>query len=95
MTHRYKGKKCKTPLKANREMCIECMGGRDSEGYQHRIKDCASIDCPLFSFRFGKDPYRCPNLSADQRKRMADRMEKINSARQIVAKKPSDLGDFS
>jgi hypothetical protein len=94
MTQRYKGKKCRTAVKASREMCIECMGGRNSEDYRRRIKECASDDCPIFAFRFGKDPYRKPNLSDDQRKKMGDRMRKINLAQQMVGKKQPNLGDL-
>jgi hypothetical protein len=94
MTQRYKGKKYKTPVKAMREKCIECMGGRGSEDYRCRIKECVSVDCPIFAFRFGKDPYRSPNLSDDQRKRMANRMSKVNLARRMVGKNLPNLNDI-
>ena len=35
---RYKPKKQKKPLKAIREFCIECMGGRENDGYLKHIK---------------------------------------------------------
>ena len=94
MIQRDKSKKRKTPVKAMREMCIECMGGRGSEDYRRRMKECVSVDCPIFAFRFGKDPNRSPNLSDDQRKRMANRMDKVNLARRIVGKIGANSNDI-
>ena len=65
-------KKYKSPLKAIREKCIECMGGRESDGYVKRISECVSADCPTYDFRFGKNPFHTQNLSDDERKRRAD-----------------------
>ena len=65
---RYKPKKQKKPLKAIREFCIECMGGRENDGYLKHIKNCVSFDCALFDFRFGKNPYtRKRKLSTEHR----------------------------
>ena len=57
--NRYQPKKCKIPVKAIREMCIECMGGRGShQNYSKLIAECGSSDCALHEFRFGKSPYK-------------------------------------
>ena len=57
--NRYQPKKCKIPVKAIREMCIECMGGRGSgQNYSKLIEECGSPYCPAFAFRFGKNPYK-------------------------------------
>jgi len=40
-----------SPLKAIREKCLDCMGGQASE-----IKLCPCGECPLYLFRFGKNP---------------------------------------
>ena len=64
---RYKPKKHKKPVKAIREHCIECMGGRENEGYAKLISECVSADCALFDFRLGKNPYHTQNLSLEQR----------------------------
>ena len=61
--------KHKKPLKAIREMCIECMGGRDNPGYNKLIADCASKDCPLYDFRLGNNPHHKKNLTDEQRNR--------------------------
>ena len=75
MTLRYKPKKCKSPAKAIREMCIECMGGRESEGHLKQISECGSPDCALFAFRFGTNPFNTKNLSEEERKRRAVRLK--------------------
>ena len=73
--NRYKPKKCKSPLKAIREKCVECMGGRESAGYVKRISECVSPDCPTYAFRFGKNPYHIQNLTAEQRKERGERLK--------------------
>lgn len=67
---RYKAKKHKSQGKAIREFCIECMGGRGTgQNYSNLIKGCASKDCALFDFRFGKNPFHTMNLSTEERNR--------------------------
>ena len=70
-------KKYKNPTKAIREMCIECMGGRENEGYLKLISDCGSPDCALFEFRFGKNPYNRKNLSDNRRTELAVHARKV------------------
>ena len=71
---RYKPKKQKKPLKAIREFCIECMGGRENDGYLKHIKNCVSLDCALFDFRFGNNPHHKLTLTKEQRKEKGDRL---------------------
>ena len=40
-----------TPLRAIRKKCLECSGGVSKE-----VDACEHVDCPLFSYRLGKDP---------------------------------------
>ena len=74
---RYKPKKYKSPAKAIREFCIECVGGRENEGYLKLISDCGSPDCALFEFRFGKNPYNRKNLSDSRRTELAVHARKV------------------
>jgi hypothetical protein len=74
---RYKPKKCKSPLKAIRETCVQCMGGRESEGYVKRISECVSADCPTYDFRFGKNPYHIQNLTVEQRQERSERVKLV------------------
>ena len=69
-------KKYKSPLKAIREQCVECMGGRESDGYVKRISECVSPGCPTYAFRFGNNPYHTQSLTSEQRKERADRLRR-------------------
>ena len=40
-----------TPLRAIRAKCLDCSAGQRSE-----IRNCLIIDCPLYLYRFGKNP---------------------------------------
>ena len=77
--NRYQPKKRKSPAKAIREFCIECMGGRENDGYLKHIKNCASLDCALFDFRFGNNPHHKQTLTKKQRKEKGDRLRTILS----------------
>ena len=74
---RCKPKKHKNQSKAFREHCIECMGGRESEGHVKRISECGSPDCALYDFRFGKNPFNTKNLTVEERERRAVRMREV------------------
>ena len=81
-------KKCKSPAKAIREFCIECMGGRDNEDCLKQIKDCGSPDCALYEFRFGKNPFHKKQLTDEQKKVKADQLKTSVSADKISEKVP-------
>ena len=75
--NRYKPKFITDPAEAIREMCIECMGGRNIKGYKELIENYVSSKCPLFYFRFGANPYRLkPILSSNERKKRSERTKK-------------------
>ena len=88
----YKPKKQKVPVKAIREMCIQCMGGRGTgQNYAKLIKECVSLECPIHSFRFGTNPYNKKNLSVEERERRAMRMKEVilrNKTPQKTPKSP-------
>jgi hypothetical protein len=44
-------KKRITPLRAIRLNCLKCVGGSAKE-----VKRCNIPECPLFDYRFGKNP---------------------------------------
>ena len=71
---RYIPKKYKNPTKAIREFCIECMGGRENEGYLKYIENCGSPECALFDFRFGNNPHHKQKLTKEQRKKIGERL---------------------
>ena len=63
-----------SPLKAIRAKCLDCCYNQKDE-----IKNCPASDCPLFPFRFGKNPYRTKReLSDEERAALSERMKKIH-----------------
>jgi hypothetical protein len=52
-----------TPLKAIRLKCLECCAESSNE-----VKVCHMKDCPLWAFRFGKNPYRVKRQLTDEQK---------------------------
>lgn len=65
-----------TPLKAIRAKCIDCCCGSSNE-----VKLCTVTSCPLYDFRFGKNPYRKKReLSDEQREAMALRLKNAKLA---------------
>lgn len=60
-----------TPVKAIRNKCIDCCCGSKSE-----VKFCEACDCPIWPFRFGKNPFRAKRKFTDeQRKSAAERLK--------------------
>ena len=70
LTERWVAKKQTNPVKAIREMCIECMGGGCPS---ELISNCPSKECALYEFRLGKNPYRKP----PSEKKLASAMENM------------------
>lgn len=59
-----------SPLKAIREKCLECCCGSSTE-----VKECTAQKCPIYPYRFGKNPFRQKReMSEEQRKAVADRL---------------------
>jgi hypothetical protein len=42
-----------SPVKAIKKHCLDCSGGSKKE-----VRECIIQDCPLYPFRFGKNPNR-------------------------------------
>lgn len=64
-------------MKAIREHCIECMGGRKTgQDYSKLIDGCPALDCALYEFRLGKNPFRKP-MSDANRKILSERAKMI------------------
>ena len=59
------------PVKAIRAKCIDCS---DSI---HEVTHCTVTRCPLYPFRFGKNPYRKPKqLTEEQKQNMLNNLAK-------------------
>ena len=65
---RYYGEK--NPLRAIRAKCLDCCCGSASE-----VRKCVAVDCSLWPFRIGVNPFRKKRtLSAEQKRKMAERL---------------------
>src|SRR5262245_45321354 len=66
------------PLKALREKCLDCCCGNAAE-----VRKCVAVDCPLWPFRMGANPFRKKRvLSAEERSRIAARLAQARSPEQ-------------
>lgn len=56
-----KNRKSLSPTKAIRIFCFECMGmdrrNPKAERPYEDVQNCTDFDCPLYDFRFGKNPH--------------------------------------
>lgn len=73
-----------TPQKAIRLKCLDCMCDQASE-----VKQCPSVSCPLYPFRFGKNPYVTKREYTEEQKRAMT--ERLRSAAQN--KRKNTVGD--
>lgn len=79
----------RTPLGAIRENCLYCSGGS-----AHEVKLCQVTKCPLYEWRFGKNPYReKKELTIEQREKLQERFARGRSAR-VSGKKTPSREDF-
>lgn len=67
----------RSPAKAIRAFCIECMGGNSNY-----VRECTTTSCSLHPFRFGKNPYRTPRqLTEEQKQAAAERLRAVREAK--------------
>lgn len=58
------------PVKAIREKCLDCCCSSYLE-----VEKCTVEKCPLFPFRFGKNPFRQKReMTEEQKKAIGDRL---------------------
>lgn len=68
-----------SPLRAIRLNCLDCMGGSGNE-----VKLCPSEQCPLYPYRFGKNPNRTKRiLSESQKALLVDQLKKARKKKAI------------
>ena len=68
-----------SPLMAIKEFCMECCGGD-----RNMVKSCSAPQCPLFEFRFGKNPYNKPTLTDEQRQELAERAKRARESKKDI-----------
>lgn len=62
----------KNPVKAIRAKCLDCCCDQAEE-----VKLCPVEKCPIWPFRFGKNPYRTKReYTEEERQKMAERLHK-------------------
>jgi len=73
-----------SPIKAIRAKCLDCCNDSYTE-----VKECTVESCPLFYFRFGKNPNRKPRKLSDEQKAAA--IERLKKARTAKVKEIVDV----
>jgi len=64
--------RAQNPLKAIREKCIDCSCGDTSE-----VRKCVAVDCALWPFRTGTNPFRKKReLSSREKRERGERLHK-------------------
>jgi hypothetical protein len=67
--------RAQNPLKAIREKCLDCSCGNAAE-----VRKCVAVDCALWPYRMGMNPFRKKyRLSAAQKRERAERLNKPRS----------------
>lgn len=64
----------KTPVQAIREYCLSCCLESSLE-----VKLCVSESCPLYPFRFGKNPNMTRTVSDEERESLLKRLSDSKS----------------
>lgn len=68
------------PIKAIRLKCLDCSGGSSVE-----VARCTAENCPLWHYRFGKNPFRKKReLSEEQKAEMRERFARARATRLIM-----------
>ena len=68
-----------SPIKAIRAKCLDCSCDSSNE-----VRMCTITDCPLYPFRFGKNPYRTKReYTEEQRAVMVERLRKAREAKEV------------
>ena len=69
--------RAQNPLKAIREKCLDCCCGNSAE-----VRKCVAVDCALWPFRLGTNPFRKKTeLKPEEKRERAERLLKLNPPR--------------
>jgi hypothetical protein len=66
-----------SPLKAIRQNCLEC------NGTANEVKLCPCTSCPLWPFRFGKNPYSKRKLTEEQKEAARVRLAEARQKKKV------------
>jgi hypothetical protein len=68
--------RAQNPLKAIREKCLDCCCANAAE-----VRKCMAVDCALWPFRMGTNPFRKKReLSVEQKRERAERLAHARDA---------------
>ena len=80
-----------SPLKAIRSYCLSCCLESALE-----VKLCPAEECPLWAFRFGKNPYRKSTpMSDEQKKERAERLRRFKHSESAEILEENNMIAFS
>ena len=69
--------KANSPQKAIVNFCISCMGYHKSY-----VKECKALNCPLYDFRLGKNPYRkSREYTEEEKEQLKERAKKARESK--------------
>ena len=69
--------KANSPQKAIVNFCISCMGY-----HKPYVKECTSLNCPLYDFRLGKNPYRkSREYTEEEKEQLKERARKARESK--------------
>ena len=71
--------KTTSPIRAIRNKCLDCTCNSPKE-----VEACPIKACPLWAFRFGRNPYRKPQ-SEERRAQAAERMRILQAKKKAEA----------
>jgi hypothetical protein len=64
--------RAQNPLKALREKCLDCCCANAAE-----VRKCVAVDCALWPFRMGTNPFRKKReLSTEQKRELSERLRR-------------------
>ena len=90
----YYPRKVTKPLQAIKRFCGECMGmdrRQKTPQFPHDdIRNCTDPMCPLFDFRFGKNPFIQRLLSEEQKKVARERILLVRKPVKAIEKYNED-----
>ena len=67
----------KSPVKAIRAFCLECVSTANE------VKACSAPSCPLFPFRFGKNPFVKREMTEEQKAASIARLASMREKRNV------------
>ena len=70
-------------LKAVRAKCLDCCCEQPTE-----VRKCTAVDCALWPYRLGRNPFNRRVLTAEQRVALSDRMKKFREEARTVPQPP-------